>query len=66
MEGGKHVNVVGTDPVKKGKINDVEKEKIAEVAKILKRRKRMGTTEQMKEFVTKEGYILIWKLWKGI
>ena len=31
-----------------------KREKIAEVAKILKR-KRMGTTEQMKEFVTKRG-----------
>ena len=41
-----------------------KREKIAEVAKILKRRKGMGTKEQMKGFVTEEGYILIWKLWE--
>ena len=54
-EGGRHVNVVGTDPVKKGKLMMQKREKIAEVVKILKRRKAMGTKEQMKEFVTEGG-----------
>lgn len=63
-EGGRYVNIVRTDPVKKGKLMMYKREKIAEVAKILKRRKGMGTKEQMKGFVTEEGYILIWKLWE--